>query len=457
MDEKQYRLAIGYQNSFELEQLRTALADTNISVISYDQDAQRVFDNAMRLDADVVLLSPECTGYRTRILQDLLYSRAKPIPVIGWVEARSDNGRHMLSNGAMGYITLPLDGVQINKFVTMVPELVEREQRRRAQGEVSLAVRDIVPDTTSHSWQSKVIVVYVPKGGGSHRTTTAVNLSVVLSHLTMGNQPTVLLDFDQTKGDCHTMLGYVVLSEIKIALARNLRVIERGLYDLVVNSAVRYPASGVAGITIPLIRNYMVDSPAVPESQLDLLPGLMHPSEGGSAEFQNRQVVLDIARTIIQQLRRVYSFTVIDIGQDFSAPLHEAAIREADDVLVVVPPIITAMLDTRYALQSLRQYFGDLDKFHLLSTGFDPSFGVTEKEMVDMTGLPLAGTIPFDPIVATQSINMHTPYVLTDHGPLGQAMRSLGAMYLPQLQEVFKTRNARISKFSLKRLFVKQT
>ena len=60
------------------------------------------------------------------------------------------------------------------------------------------------------------------KGGGSHRTTTAVNLSVVLSHLTMGNQSTMLLDFDQTKGDCHTMLGYIIASEMKLALARNL-------------------------------------------------------------------------------------------------------------------------------------------------------------------------------------------------------------------------------------------
>jgi Flp pilus assembly CpaE family ATPase len=456
-EQKHYSLAIGYKGSHELEQLRAALNETNIEVVSYDQDAQRVFDNAMRLDADVVLLSPECTGYRTRILQDLLYFRARPIPVIGWGDARSDSGRHMLANGAAGYITLPLDGVQISKFITMVPEVVERELQRRAEGDVTLAVRDVVPDSQTKAWQSKVIVVYVPKGGGSHRTTTAINLSVVLSHLTMGNQPTVLLDFDQTKGDCHTMLGYVVASEVEIALERNLRVIERGLFDLVVNSVARYPTAGVTGITIPFIRNYMVDSPAVPESQLDLLPGLMHPADGGSAEFQDRQIVLDIASAVIQQMRRVYAFTVIDIGQDFSAPLHEAAIREADDVLVLVPPMMTAILDTRYALRSLREYFGDLDKFHLLTTGYDPSFGITEKQIVKMVGLPLACTVPFDPVVAGLSINTHTPYVLNDHGPLGNAMRALGATYLPHLAEVFKARNAKMSKFSLKRLFIKQS
>ena len=456
-EEKRYHLAIGYKSSHDLEQIRTALNETNIEVISYDQDAQRVFDNAIRLDADAVLLSPDCTGYRTRILQDLLYFRGRPIPVIGWGDARTDSGRHMLANGASGYITLPLDGVQISKLVTLIPEVVDREVRRRAEGEVTLAVREVVPDAQSNAWQSKVIVVYVTKGGGSHRTTTATNLSVVLSHITMGNQPTVLLDFDQTKGDCHTMLGYVVASEVEIAVERNLRVIERGLFDLVVNSYVRYPTVGVSGITIPFIRNYMVDSPAVPESQLDLLPGLMHPADGGSAEFQDRRIVLDIASAVIQQMRRVYAFTVIDIGQDFSAPLHEAAIREADDVLVVVPPIMTAILDTRYALRSLRDYFGDLDKFHLLTTGYDPSFGLSEKQMVKMIGLPLAGTVPFDPVVAALSINTHTPYVLNDHGPLGNAMRALGATYLPQLQEVFRARNAKLSKFSLKRLFIKQS
>jgi Flp pilus assembly CpaE family ATPase len=454
--DKKYRLAIGYRNSADVEELREALADSDIKLVSYDQDAQRVFDNAIRLEADVVLISPECAGYRTVLLQDLLFNRAKPIPVIGWVDARSDDGRQMTANGAAGYITLPLDGIQINKFVNMVREVVERENKRRAQGEVSLAIKEIVPETRQMTWQSKVIAVYVPKGGGSHRTTTAVNLSLVLSHLTMGNQRTMLLDFDQTKGDCHTMLGYILNTETKIALARNLRILERGLYDLIVNAGARYAAHGTNMITPPFIKNYLVDSPAVPESQLDLLPGLMRPTDNGSEEFANRQMVLDIGRAIIQQVRRQYSFTIVDIGQDFASPLHEAAIQEADEVLVIVPPIMTAVLDTRYALQSLESYFGDLNKFKLLVTGFDASFGLTEKDMVDLLGLPLASTIPFDPVVATQAINLHTPYVLTDTGPLGMSMRSLGGMYLPQLQDAFKAKTTKVSSFSLKRLFVKQ-
>ncbi len=451
-----YRLSVGYRNSSDVEALRDALTNTDIKLVSYDQDAQRVFDNAIRLDADVVLITPECTGYRTAILQDLLFQRAKPVPVIGWVEARSDDGRQMMSHGAAGYITLPLDEIQISNFINTVHEVVERERKRRTQADAAPAVaRETAAVARPQMWQSKVIAVYVPKGGGSHRTTTAVNLSVVLSHVTMGNQPTMLLDFDQTKGDCHTMLGYIISSEIKIAMARNLRVIERGLYDLVVNVGVRYGLQGTSMINLPFIRNYLVDAPAVDESQLDFLPGLMRPTDNGAQEFRNRPMVLEVARAMIQQVRRAYSFTVIDLGQDFASPLHEAAIREADDVLVIVPPIMTAILDTRYALQSLERYFGDLNKFRLLTTGYDPSFGISEREIVDMLGLPLIATIPFEPVVATQAINTHTPYVLTDSGPLGISMRALGAMYLPQLQDTIRARATKVSGFSIKRLFVK--
>ena len=117
---------------------------------------------------------------------------------------------------------------------------------------------------------------------------------------------------------------------------------------------------------------------------------------------------------------------------------------------------MTAVLDTRYALKSLERYFGDLNKFRLLTTGYDPSFGLTEKEMVHLLNLPLVATIPFDPVVAMQSVNTHTPYVLTDDGPLGTSLRALGAMYLPQLTDVFRPKTSKLSAFSIKRLFVKQ-
>ena len=48
MAEKKFRLSVGYRNSSDVELLREALAHTDIALVSYDQNAQRVFDNSVR-------------------------------------------------------------------------------------------------------------------------------------------------------------------------------------------------------------------------------------------------------------------------------------------------------------------------------------------------------------------------------------------------------------------------
>jgi Flp pilus assembly CpaE family ATPase len=431
--QKAYRLAVGYRNSADVEELRAWLEPSDIKLVCYDQTAQRLYDNAIRLEADAVLLSPDCEGYRHEIVSDLLFARGRAVPTIGWVDPRSDDGQAMMAHGAKGYVALPMDQHQASRLYQLVREVVHQARREREEGRVSLGYGQMNSAPRGGMFASKTIAVYVPKGGGSHRSTTALNLATALSHLTLGNQRTMLLDFDQTKGDLHTMLGYVIHLEPTIAIRHDLYVIERGLKDLLTAAASRYPHEGTRMISLPFIKNYTIESPALAESQLDLLPGILRPADAGADVFRNERMVLDVAREVIRQASKAYAFTIIDIGQDFNAPLHEAALTEADDILIVVPPTMTAVMDTRFALQSMRQYFGDLNKCKLLITGFEHNLGITEAQIVELLDLPLAATIPFDHVVAHQAINAHTPYVLTDTGPLGVAMRQLAAMYLPEL------------------------
>lgn len=450
------RLVVGYDHAADLEQLRRDLIGTSLDLVAYDQVAQRVFDTALRLDADVVLLSPNCFGYRSEIIIDLRMNPERPIPVIGWVEARTDEGRLMAAAGAVNYISLPTDAHQVAKLVQFAVAAVDQLRRERDDGLVSLTAGPMIE--RGAAWQSKVISVFVPKGGGSHRSTTAVNLAAVLSHVTMGNQKTLLLDFDMVKGDCHTMLGYIHEGEQRIALQRNMAVIERGLKDLFEEATRRHDPRRDDWLSLPAIKQYFVDSPALAESRMDLLPGLMRPTDSGEPVFRgDRRVIYAVAKAIIETVRRAYAFTVIDIGQDFLEPLHEAAIRQSDDVLVVCPPTLTAALDTRYALQALNEHFGDLSKFRLVISGFKTEYGLSEREITDLVGVPLAGVIPFDDTVATQAINTCAPYALTDTGPLGSAIRHLGALYLPQLGPVFKSKSRRAAQRSLLRsLFVRE-
>lgn len=435
------RLVVGYEHSSDLEALRVALQssqDAPLTLVAYEQTAQGVFDRALALRADVVLLSPHVGGYTQNLIRDLLYNRDWPIPVIAWVETRTDDARNMTGAGAMGYVNLPVDAVQVARLVKLAQDAVDEAKRKRRDGEVSLAVGDVT-GPRGLAFRSKTIAVYVPKGGGSHRTTTAINLAAALSHLELGNQRTALLDLDQTKGDCHTMLGFAHESELHFAGRRGLKLVDRGVYDLLARMmSLWQPGESLNFVTLPILMQYMTLPPFGQRGNLDLLPGLFHPTDGGTEVFKNRRAVVEIMRELVRVISRAYDFTILDIGQDFTAPFHEVAIKEADDVLVIVPPNITALIDTKFALKSLREHFGGLGKFRLLITGYDERFGLSEAEMQQELGLPIAATIPFEPVVATQAINTATPYVLTDKGPLGQAMRGFAAGYFPPLAQKFK-------------------
>jgi Flp pilus assembly CpaE family ATPase len=432
MPEETYTLVVGFYNYADLQQLQDGLRGSRVHIVSAQQDAQRVYDDAIEMDADAVLICPDVAGYRHALIEDLLLHPDKPIPVFGWVLSKDDRGRVMTANGARGIIALPMTSQGITKLVHTIPLAIRELKGERADGLISLSAGRILPAGRQDAWREKVITVFVPKGGGSTRTTLAVNLAAALSHVSLGNQPTCLADMDMSKGDCHTFLGYTVDRD---TARRNGRVfLDRGLFDLVVNVADRWGQGAERLIDPALLRKFLIHWDE-DHSQLDLLPGLTRPHQGAAPEFADWDMILRTARKVIQVLKGMYSFVLIDIGQDLNLPLHRAAIEEADEVLVTVPPVETAIVDTEHALEPLLHKFGDLSKYKLVITAFDPAFGISEKEIARRVGLPKLVTIPFDALAASVSINSHTPFVLTDGGPLGETVRTLAAAYLPYLKE----------------------
>ena len=437
------KLVVGFFNYEDMRALEEGIEEHNarvdanslaggrkFSIIAAGQDAQRVFDDAVSLAADVVLLSPDISGYRHALLRDLLLNPAKPIPVIGLVLARSDAGRVMETNGAAGSVALPLDQHGVSRALTLAVDAMEKALRDRAEGRIALGT-SVMPASNQTAWQQKMITVYVPKGGGSTRTTLAVNLAVALSHASLCNVPTALVDLDMAKGDCHTLLGFT--SDTDVAIRNGWPLVDRGLFEMVINATAQWAKMGEGAVNPVLIRQFLSHWGGG-ESQLDLLPGLMSPHQASAPEFTNWDMLYRISRKLLQELRRMYAFVVADIGQDYNLPLHRAAIDEADEVLVTVPPNRAAIVDTVHALPALRHQFGKLTKFKLVVTAYDPSFGISEREIVEAIGLPKLATIPFDALVANLSANTATPFVLTDReGPLGSSITSLASTFYPDL------------------------
>ncbi len=445
------RLVVGFVHYADLQALEAGISEHNrqgdpeFRIVGATQEAQQLFDDALTLDADAALLCPEIRGYRDSLIPDLL-AQEKPVPTIGLTLPTGDEARRMEIHGARGNVLRPLDPAGVAWALRLIETAVAAVQRERQEGRLSAGV-PALPADRQGSWQARMLTLFVPKGGGSTRTTLAVNLAVGLSHRTLGHQPTALVDLDMTKGDCHTLLGYTV--DPDSALRQGRPLLDRGLFDLVLNVV----AQGEAALTPALLRQFLVHWGGA-DSQLDLLPGLARPHQSGAPEFADWARLYALARRLLQEIRRLYPFVVIDIGQDYNLPLHRAALEEADEVLVPVPPLQTALVDTAHALPPLKATFGTLNKFKLILTAYDPLFGISEKEIVDAVGLPKLVTIPHDARTAHLAANTATPFVLSDRdGPLGAAIRSLVRIYLPYVD----AEEPRHRGLHLKRLLVRET
>ncbi len=443
-DDKILKLVVGYRNYANLERLREGLTshrqrieDEGLPgrpwrIIGAQQHAQRVLDDAQNQETDLVLLNPLLEGYHHGIIQELLTYTQKPIPVIGMMPDRSDLGREMISNGAVGKIAVPINSASVAAFLGKAEEAVNQAWRDRAAGRVQHHTQAMT-GAADLSYERKTIAIWVPKGGGSTRTTIATNLAVALSHMDLGSQRTVLLDFDMTKGDCHTVLGFT--TEYAEHERFEMPMIGNDLHSLVLRASNAYPKRGNEAINA-LELNRVLMNWKESESHLQLLPGLTDTGQAAAQEFQNMGLLYNLACEIIKQVRQRATFVVIDLGQDFTRPFHRAALEKADQVLVPVPPIRTAILDTAHALDPLtHQMGGSLDKFSLVITAFDETFGWTEGDIVDVLDpLPLVMTLPFNAHVAHDAINNANPIVLSaPDTALANNLIALAGMFYPGL------------------------
>ncbi len=126
MSDSTINLVVGFDNYGDLQVLQDGLRGAaEIRIVSAQQDVQRLYDDAVNLEADAVLVCPDIAGYRHGLIDDRVMHAAKPAPVIGWRLPRDDRGQMMVSNEAKGVISLPMSGQGITR------DLVLGQARRR--------------------------------------------------------------------------------------------------------------------------------------------------------------------------------------------------------------------------------------------------------------------------------------------------------------------------------------
>lgn len=140
------KIVVGFLNYEDMRVLERGLLAYNtqlkenggpgreLKIVAARQDAQKVFDDAVALEADLVLLCPRLAGYRHSLLNELLLHDKKPVPTIGWIPPRSDEGRMMLNNGAKVIVGMPMDDAGVALFVQNAEAVVNQAWQDRASG-----------------------------------------------------------------------------------------------------------------------------------------------------------------------------------------------------------------------------------------------------------------------------------------------------------------------------------
>ena len=274
-------------------------------------------------------------------------------------------------HGMKGFVTTPLDPVQVQNLPKLVIEAVRLAQaERQARSFTPVTAEDALAILDRGGWQQQTIAVFSPKGGVG-KTTLAANLAAALG--VIAQRPTLLIDADMSRANAHILYGLDIEAE-----PRNLFA----LYSRVVSDGARTKQYVVRAQTLQAnVRKW--------RGKLDLLPGIPKPHMAGMDEFKGDDArTMEIFAEIVREARGFYDFRVIDVGPDFNLPLHWAALTEANTVLLVVTPEKTAILDIANILPALSKHFGSLQKFKLVLNQFDERFGLEPKQVVEFPERP---------------------------------------------------------------------
>ena len=418
---EQINVVVGHSAWNDLQLIGNVLEDAGIAVLAVVSGATDLADQARSLGANCVLFSPTLPGMNPGLIQELLLSE-EPIAAVGLIPAGSQYAAEYQRHGMKGFVTTPLDTVQVQRVPELVTEAVRLAREERASRSFSpVTAQDALSILDQGGWQQQTIAVYSPKGGVG-KTTIATNLGVAFG--VVGLRPTLLIDADMSRANLHVLLGMDIEQE-----PRNLfSLYERVLADSRRTGRCLVRAQTLEGNTRPW------------RGKLKVLPGIPKMQMAGLEEFvEDPERTTEIFAEVLRVAKGFYEFRVVDVGPDFNLPIHWAAIQEADTVLLVITPERTSILDVRNIIPALEQAFGTLQRFKIVLNGFDERFGISPKEVVKYLGgkIPIVATLPYAPTDTRLAINLGQP--LTGEkklSPIGQALIRLGATFYPPLDVI---------------------
>lgn len=223
----------------------------------------------------------------------------------------------------------------------------------RASRTLSGQLRGTLGGADTH--RGKVILVFGAKGG-SGKTTVATNLAMALSRLDVGK--VALVDYDLDFGDVGVFLKLGNTTTISKAVQMGGALDERAV------SLLMTPYR-------------------------DRLDVLLAPARPAEAEFVTPELAVDV----IQQLRGMYSYVVIDSPPSFT----EVSLRGfeiADSYVLVTTLDLPSLKNIKLAMDTMDALGYPRSKWRLVLNRANTNVGLTQEEVEEVLGFAVSAAVP---------------------------------------------------------------
>ena len=311
------------------------------------------------------------------------YISAAIVPVLP--ESRIQFSNQVILAGARAFITVPFHDENLLKTLRRVRELLYR----------NLYIAREAPVSQGHGIQSRLTVVYSPKGGVGC-TSVAINLAIALHQQTKGK--VLLLDGRQILGHVALMLNLRTGNSLTDLLSNAEKLDEALISQVVVEH--------VSGVTI-----------------------LASPTSFERSEYLQPEVLYKV----LQALKAIYPVILVDGGSHLDDNLV-TYMDMADNILLVINPNLASLRDARQFLNFARTLSYAEEKINLVLNQSGHKADVKLNDIEKVLHSKILGTIPADEDMMLSCLNDGVPIVIKkSQHPISKAFKALSTALMNTL------------------------